>query len=131
MKVYVVTTGQYSDYTIRGIFSTPEAAEKAVRAMIVYPPACCCDPNPIQEIELDTYQPFDKYLTLYYHPSSGKISHVRYNDYKDQERIVSTINPDDIYMVMKYSERFMDHDVLEKAARDRYMQWKAEQEDIV
>lgn len=128
MTVYVVTTGEYSDYTIRGIFSTREGAEKAIAAMEVYPPAYCCEVNPIQEYVLDEYKPFEKYLTLHYAPKSGKISGVHYEDYPRPERIILTSNPDDVYMVLKYSERFTNKDVLEKAVQDKYMEWKAEQE---
>ena len=131
MKVYVVTTGEYSDYTIRGIFSTRKAAEDAVAAMEVYPSASCCEPNPIEEYELDEYKPFEKYLTLHYAPKSGKISGVHYEDWTRPECIMPTSDPDDVYMVLRYSERFTNRDVLEKAVQDKYMKWKAEQEDIV
>lgn len=128
MTVYVVTTGEYSDYTIRGIFSTREGAEKAIAAMEVYPSASCCEVNPIEEYELDEYKPFEKYLTLHYAPKSGKISGVHYEDYPRPERITPTSDPDDVYMVLRYSERFTNKDVLEKAVQDKYMEWKAEQE---
>lgn len=131
MKVYVVTTGEYSDYTIRGIFSTRKAAEDAIAAMKVYPPAYCCEPNPIEEYELDEYKPFEKYLTLHYAPKSGEISGVHYEDYARPEWIAPTDDPNDIYMVLQYNERFTDKDVLKKAVQDKYMKWKAEQEDIV
>lgn len=131
MKVYVVTTGEYSDYTIRGIFSTKEGAEKAIAAMEVYPPAYCSSVNPIEEYELDEYKPFEKSLTLYYNPKSGDVTHVYYDDYICESRVMPTDTPNKVYMSIPYSERFTDKDVLKKAVQDKYMKWKAEQEDIV
>lgn len=129
MKVYVLTTGDYSDYTIRGIFSTKKAAEDAADAMKIFPEGCYSGVNPIAEFEVDSYNPFERCLSLFYQPSTGKITKVYYEGYLSEERIVG--NKDEVFMIIRYSERFRDRDVLEKAVRDKYMKWKAEQEGIV
>ena len=49
MKVYIVTDGCYSDYTIRGVFSTEEKAKEYA--------AFFNDANEIEEYDLDA--PFD------------------------------------------------------------------------
>lgn len=45
MKVYLVSTGSYSDWSVRGLFSTREIAEKC-KAMLE-------DANDVEEWELD------------------------------------------------------------------------------
>lgn len=50
MKVYLLTTGQYSDYTVRGVFSSRELAERARQVLLP-----CSEANEdIQEVELDS-----------------------------------------------------------------------------
>lgn len=128
MKVYVVTTGEYSDYTIKGVFSTYEAASAAVAAINKYP-SVYNENNGIEEYELDGYQPFEKYLTLYYNPCADTIDSVMYNEYVQEER-VKFITKEKIFMVIHYSPRFTNKDVLLKAVQDRYMKWKAEQNEF-
>ena len=45
MKIYLVSTGDYSDWSVRGLFSTREVAEKFA--------ALLGDANPIDEWEVD------------------------------------------------------------------------------
>lgn len=45
MKVYLVSTGEYSDYSVEGIYSTRELAEEAVKRFASH--------NDIKEFELD------------------------------------------------------------------------------
>jgi hypothetical protein len=58
MKVYIVSTGEYSDWSIQGIFSTREKAEEFMRVV----PAGGYDNeyNDIQEHELDPIIPHGK-----------------------------------------------------------------------
>lgn len=51
MKVYIVTSGQYSDIVIRAVYSTREAAEEHIQTVNRLK---CSDNEEIEEWELDT-----------------------------------------------------------------------------
>lgn len=57
MKLYLVTKGQYSDYSVVGVYST---ADKAAAAACVY-----TDANEIDEIDLDPESPWPVGLRRY------------------------------------------------------------------
>ncbi len=56
MKVYMVTSGEYSDYGVCGIFSTKEKAEKYIKFMLRDSEHRWNEFNDIEEIELDSYE---------------------------------------------------------------------------
>lgn len=49
MKLYLLTTGCYSDYSVRGVFSSLEKREEAIRLLFLSP----ADVNDCEEFELD------------------------------------------------------------------------------
>lgn len=57
MKLFLVSTGEYSDYTVRGIYSAPDKAEDA---KLFYN-----SENEIEEFELDTLPPHPEGHLLY------------------------------------------------------------------
>jgi len=87
-KVYVVTSGEYSDYRIRGIFTTEEAANR-------YKESVGSDANDIGEWELDTpnlkigyvYYCVDMYL------ETGEAFNVCRVDPDDEDRVRKHYEP--------------------------------------
>ena len=51
MKVYVVTSGEYSDYGLDGVFSSRELAQKHIDTLTF--DGAICEFNEILELELD------------------------------------------------------------------------------
>ena len=49
MKLYLLTTGCYSDYSVRGVFSSLEKREEAIRLLFLSP----ADVNDCEEFDLD------------------------------------------------------------------------------
>ena len=66
MTVYMVTTGEYSDYRVRGIFSTRDKAEAFIETHRTADPknARYDDPWDIDERELDEYDS-QEYVKVY------------------------------------------------------------------
>lgn len=58
MTVYVVTSGDYSDYGIEAIFSTQEKAAAYAEALM--------DANGVEEYDLDDYHPVKPGWDIYY-----------------------------------------------------------------
>lgn len=56
MTVFMVTSGQYSDYGVCGIFSTKEMANKYIEFMSRTENVFSNEFNDIEEIELDSYE---------------------------------------------------------------------------
>lgn len=59
MKIYLVTTGEYSDYRVEGAFSTKEKAEKLIAKFKKYKTESYIEEyeldNAMETIKLDTY----------------------------------------------------------------------------
>lgn len=54
MKVYLVTSGNYSEYRVEAIYSTQEAAEKHV-ALLNAPETCSVEDPTVEEVEVDAF----------------------------------------------------------------------------
>ena len=126
MKVYVLTRGEYSDYHIIGVYSTREKAQEVCDVMCgngtIY------DAPQIEEYELDELSPSMGYMGVRYAPEDNSIHYCGFNFWKGDDRIISYANPPEFVCYLPYSPRLSDPNVLLKAAQDRYMKWKAEQE---
>jgi hypothetical protein len=122
-KVYVLTTGSYSDYHIVATFSTRELAEEAKKL-------CGNDDPEIQEYELDSLQIPD-------HPPGQTAWHVNIdtkgarqpwicqdNIFERNFTPSSEFQPRSGYYVVECWARDEEH--AKKIALDKYYQWKYE-----
>lgn len=66
-KVYVVTSGEYSDYRIEGIFTTPNRAERLSKVID--------DSNGVDEWTLDEYgdAPVHARYDVIFHPTTSEV----------------------------------------------------------
>lgn len=126
MKVYVVTQGEYSDYHIIGVYSTKEKAQELYDAM--RKSGTYWDEPHIEDYELDELTPTAGYVCVGYTPEHNTIHSYGFNFSHCQDSVSSYSNPPEFICYLPYSPRLSDPKVLLKAAQDRYMQWKAEQE---
>lgn len=126
MNVYVLTQGEYSDYHIIGIYSTAEKATEmcdAIRANNTFG-----DEPQIEEYKLDELNPSMGYVCVGYTPERNTIRSYGFDFISGHDAFNSYGNPPEFICFLSYSTRLSDPDVLLKAAQDRYMKWKAEQE---
>lgn len=127
MKVYVLTQGEYSDYHIIGVYSTKEKAQKLRDAMRTS--GTFYDEPQIEEYELDILNPSTGYIRVGYTPENNTIYQYGFIFAPIADSICSYgADPPEFMCCLPYSERLSNPDALLKAAQDRYMQWKAEQE---
>lgn len=137
-KVYVVTSGEYSDYGIDSIFSNIEAAEKRCATW-----DRCDDPN-IEEYELEdgtniiidqvyrglnfgmSYRSYDDNISVYWDMKYGtRPFHVQI---RLREKLTS-INNKKIklyYGTIPVHKTITDDNEAEKIIYDRIAKWKAE-----
>ena len=137
-KVYVVTSGDYSDYCIDGIFSNREAAEKRCATW-----DGCDDPN-IEEYELEdgtnnvidqvyrglnfgmSYRSYDDNISVYWEMKYGtKPFHVQI---RLSEKLTSINNKKiELYHgTIPVNKTITDDKEAEKIIYDRIAKWKAE-----
>lgn len=94
MKVYMVTSGQYSDYGVEGIFSTIEKAQEYINCSLAGKEYSSQYFNDIQEIEVDNMYNFvvrDGYKSFFGEMDiDGNII--------DEIRSYQTANPNDVNM---------------------------------
>lgn len=126
MKVYVLTQGEYSDYHIVGIYSTKEKAQELCDAICAS--YTFWDKPQIEEYELDERSPSMGYVCVGYMPEGNIIHGYGFNFGCGVDSVASYSKSPEFICYLPYSPRFSDPKVLLKAAQDRYIQWKAEQE---
>lgn len=131
-KVYVVTTGEYSDYSIEKIFSTREKAQEYINIVSVLGKE---DFNDIQEWELDDFKVSKIYVQYCYTHSTFAADKIEIYGNNDV-----TIPPDNLFTYpagafrfffsLPYSKRLANapnkEELLLKIARDRLAKYKAE-----
>ncbi len=79
-KVYAVSSGSYSDYSVRAIFSTREKAQAMIDWIKSGPPGRITDLNDVEEYELDEAEPPANYREHWFIKmdlASGAIETVR------------------------------------------------------
>ena len=126
MKVYVLTQGKYSDYHIVGIYSTKEKAQE-LRDAICASGGYWDEPQ-IEEYELDVLNPSMGYMRVGYTPENNTVHTYGLNFVSGTDGICNYGKVPEFFCFLPYSPRLSNPDVLLKAAQDRYMKWKAEQE---
>jgi hypothetical protein len=117
MKLFVVTSGSYSDYGINGIFSSQELAEAHIKRLQVFGE----NEQRFYEAELDEIR-VPKYVTFEYNAKSKKYTLERDNWCWGEDCEGLDIGDEIITIRVKYNE---NKDVMLKSARDNYMAWKA------
>lgn len=126
MKVYVLTQGEYSDYHIVGIYSTKEKAQELCDAM--RNSGTYWDEPHIEDYELDVLNPSMGYMRVGYTPEDNSVRAYGLCFISGTDSILNYGKTPEFFCFLPYSARLSDPNVLLKAAQDRYMQWKAEQE---
>lgn len=71
MKVYIVTSGSYSEYRMEAVYSTREAAEQHV-ALLNAPETCIVDNPTIEEYEVDEFADHVAQGFLLWHVRMGR-----------------------------------------------------------
>ena len=126
MKVYILTQGEYSDYHIVGVYSTKEKAQELCDAMRTN--GTLWDEPQVEEYEMDELTPTMGYIHIGYTPENNSIHSYGFTFAHISDSIFPYAKPPEFMCTLPYSPRLSDPKVLLKAAQDRYMQWKAEQE---
>jgi hypothetical protein len=126
MKVYVLTQGEYSDYHIIGVYSTKEKAQEVCDAMQAS--RTFWDKPQIEDYELDELSPSMGCVCVGYTPEHNTARSYGFIFASGTDSINSYTKPPEFMCYLPYSPRLSDPNVLLKAAQDRYMKWKAEQE---
>ncbi len=126
MKVYVLTRGEYSDYHIIGVYSAKEKAQEVCDAMCTS--GSVWDEPRIEEYELDEFNSSMGYVCVGYTPEHNTVRSYGFYFGQNADAFNSYAEPPEFLCYLPYSKRLSNHDVLLKAAQDRYMKWKAEQE---
>lgn len=123
MKVYVLTTGEYSDYTIYGIYSTAERAQEVHDLLVRQDFSYAV--NDVFEWEVDEPAPSNYWFRVYYYIDEDKIKAYLINDsyglpfYEPYSKTF-------VYEI-PYSLRLEDEEVLRKVTYDKWAQFKVEQ----
>ena len=131
MKVYVLTQGRYSDYSIVGIYSSMELAQKAYKLLEAH--NYWDGPNDIEEWELDSFSSiiFSLWLRVNYCVTDDTLISTLDNEALSEiefsNRVTGKTN---FIFYIPYEDRFDDKEILKKVARDHYAQWKAQKENI-
>jgi len=127
MKVYVLTTGEYSDYTIHGIYSTAERAQEVhdllVRQDFSY------TVNDVFEWEVDEPALNSYWFRVFYYIDEDKIeTYLIEGEYRcnNNKPSYDTYSKTFVYEI-PYSPRLENEEVLRKVTYDRWAQFKAEQ----
>lgn len=131
MIVYVVTSGEYSDYHIDAIFSTKEKAEEYIKIHARYNQGYYSDRAGIEEWEMDKNNSIPTMRAEYY-TVSQKIDFNLVSDYiEDKMRnccYSMKSEPEKVFICTVHYH--VDEEVMKKAVRDRYAQFMAQQEGI-
>lgn len=119
MKIYVVTSGEYSSYGIEAVFSTHEKAEKFIALKHDESIYSWNEEYYIEEYDVDSYEIISK-EPLYYHYEYLPMT----NTIRDRQSTFEYKNPFYESRVFHYwsTEKLLDN----KALQDAYYKWKAE-----
>ena len=129
-KVYVVTSGDYSDYHIEEIFKNKESAEMycAIHNKSRENDFCEIEEYPIcniigkVEICLAVHVRFD---------DKGKIDYVHtYLSERGQEKFIKVSEKNNIYRLLFYTQRDLAEEQIEKIAHDKYAEYMARESGI-
>ena len=119
MKVYCVFRGEYSDRSLEAIFSTRRKAEAYIKRMQTVSSYDYVDDEPIG-YELNETAPCEYVRFLFW--TDGEMEQAGFDERKEPY-----INYGKVNVTVKYNP---DKEVMEKAARDAYYKFKAEQENV-
>jgi len=127
-KIYIVTSGEYSDYGIEAVFSTKEAAEKY--ATISNSTGGSFGYDYIVETYgvdvISTEAPTKVFARVF---SNGVVSINSNEDTNIEDHFIELSDDSSIYVcVVRYSE---NKEVMIKAARDKRAQAEAEKEGVL
>ena len=128
MKVYIVTRGEYSDYHIVGVYSTKEKAQEICDAISTS--GTYWDEPQVEEYEMDELTLAMGYVGVGYTPEDNTARAYGFNFAHGTDSMNNYGKTPEFICYLPYSPRLSNPDALLKAAQDRYMQWKAEQELI-
>jgi hypothetical protein len=124
MKVYLVSSGSYSDYEIDNVFSTKEKAIEYIEFRKKY--HCGNINDDFEEFDVDnTSIPYRDYAFYQFDGKSFTISDKQSWNFPRDNDILISDNKVHIKVNMDY-----DENVMFKSAVDKYFIWKATQEGI-
>lgn len=116
-KVYIVTSGEYSDYGIECVFSSRQKAEKYIKECDAYPPCR------IEEYELDVVSDNNKFLyEVFFYENDNRNPTIlpAYDDVYE-----NTIEWNEDYACLSIYVRANNIERAQKPACDRYAAVKA------
>lgn len=122
MKVFVVYTGEYSDRSIRGIFSTKEKAQEAIQVIKDTDKWDCDSVSDPIEYELDSFLPPNE-VVFVYDETKGTWELGYGNLFIDGSGFYYDEEDKHYYVSVNYNP---NKEVMLKAARDYYMMFRAE-----
>jgi len=126
MKVYVVTTGEYSDYTIQGIYDSSEKAEYVRTLLEKHHYSYCI--NDVEEWEVNTPLENDYFFKICYNLNTNEVTYILYQ-YFDANSLRTNeyydILNNKFYFDLPYSERIDNEEIIKKIAYDKYAEYKA------
>lgn len=130
MKVYIVTSGEYSDYGIRRVFTNKEKAE-----LYCAMHGGGCDPYyaeewEVDDVEIDTTKPYMRQWEARITPS-GRMTWICGKCTFDEENAISkyrNYNGSLFYIVIATLDKDKTEEEAKKIIFDRLAAWKYEQE---
>lgn len=112
-KVYILTSGEYSDYAIQGVFSTREKAEEAMERFSVLFAGWG---GVIEEVPVDTYLMTNEVYAMVYEDGAVFFE----NNLAEGERVECVFSEPMTQRSFRVRIRYNpNRDVMVKAARDR------------
>ena len=122
-KIYVITSGEYSDYQIVAIYTTREMADEFVQ--------CNGDGYEIEEYDLNKPISNKKKLwVISFNIESGELEHATTNDYINNENYKDICFYCDSYMDVARMHLYVESETMDKAKKiacDRFASIKANQ----
>lgn len=133
MKVYIVTSGEYSDYCIRKVFLDKEKADKC--AELANRIGAAYDDCRVEEYETSDdifHEPAYVRCGYFLYPYSGMDNAYVDDEFVNADSVVPDYMDDDTFFfyLREDSRAFESRDILKQVARDRYAAYKAKKEGI-
>ena len=124
MKIYLVTTGEYSDYQVQAACSTRDRAVELSKFLL--------NANDILELELDQLrvEADEEYVYAVTFNAVGDVVNVRFNSYDWEERVYEDEADQPGWLTVNVIHRGFEPDKVKKIAVDRRAEYLAKRAGI-